>query len=44
MIQRWSAEPLAMLWPDRDWEIPAGSTDGGGPMLTRRPVMVIAAG
>jgi hypothetical protein len=43
MVRRWSAEPLAMLWPEPDAAIITGSA-GGGPVPQRRPVMIVAAG
>ena len=43
MVARWSANPLGMLWPERD---AAFVTTGGGwpPATVRRPVVIIAAG
>jgi hypothetical protein len=42
MVQRWSAEPFAMLWPE-PVAIIAGSA-GGGLVSPRRPVTIVAAG
>ena len=46
MVARWSAEPLGMLWPERDAAFVAlGGNDGGSPpAAARRPVVIIAAG
>jgi hypothetical protein len=42
MVARWSANPLGMLWPERD---AAFVTSGGGPpAMARRTVVIIAAG
>ncbi len=45
MVARWSANPLGMLWPERDVVFLAGDDGGGGPLTTvRRPVMVVVTG
>ena len=44
MVARWSANPLAMLWPEMDAAF-TGSGSGGGPLAAaRRPVIIIVAG
>ena len=43
MVARWSANPLAMLWPERDAALVA-SGGGGPPVAMRRPVVIVAAG
>jgi hypothetical protein len=43
MVARWSANPLAMLWPERDVAfLMSGGRDR--PATARPPVMIIAAG
>jgi hypothetical protein len=45
MVARWSANPLGMIWPERDAALLAGKDGGGGlPTAARRPVVIIAAG
>jgi hypothetical protein len=45
MAARWSANPLAMLWPEMNAAfVAAGGGNGGPPTATRRPVVIIAAG
>jgi hypothetical protein len=45
MVTRWSANPLAMLWPEMDAAFASSGGNGGGPPVTaRRPVVTIAAG
>ena len=43
LVARWSADPLGILWPERD---AAFVTSGGGvpPAPARRPVVIVAAG
>ena len=43
MVARWSANPLGMLWPERDAAFVAGG-NGGPPAAAGRPVVIIAAG
>jgi hypothetical protein len=43
MVTRWSASPLAMLWPEMDAAF-ATSGGGGPPTAARRPVVIVAAG
>ena len=42
MVARWSANPLAMLWPEMDAALVAAG--GGPPAAARRPVVIFAAG
>jgi hypothetical protein len=44
MVARWSANPLGMLWPERDAAFIASGGGGDPPALARRPVVIIAAG
>ena len=45
MVARWSANPLAMLWPEMDAAlvVSGGGGNGSPPAAVRRPVVVIAA-
>ena len=42
MVARWSADPLGMLWPERDATF-VTSGGVGPPTTARRPVVIIAA-
>ena len=43
MVARWSANPLGMLWPERDAAPIAAAGNGGGlPAAARRPVVIVA--
>lgn len=44
MVARWSASPLAMLWPERDAVFVTSGGGSGPPSVSPRPVVVIAAG
>ena len=43
MVNRWSANPLGMLWPVRDAAfVTSGGGNGGGSAAPRRPVVIVA--
>jgi hypothetical protein len=42
-LTRWSANPLGMLWPERD-AASVSSGGNGGPPAAQRPVVLILAG
>jgi len=45
MVERWSANPLGILWPEMDAAfVTSGGGNGGPPTAARRPVIIIAAG
>ncbi len=43
LVARWSADPLGMLWPERDAAL-VSAGGGSPPAMERRPVVIIAAG
>jgi hypothetical protein len=45
MVARWSADPLGMLWPEREAVLARSGGGGSGPpAAARRPVVVIPMG